>query len=429
MAAAVLAVVMGLTLLGGCTPNVKQSLAETVTAFYEQVADGNNPYGSFGAAPLWPNLPVDTPQMISAEVETVADEARDGKWLVRAELQVGTGDRTVALIEETSWVREGDNWVLTTVAAAGAEFAGWSGSSEAVAGLLAFEHEGRVWWLDTGSGQMAQVVNPENNAGDGEQALHIDEWAPDGSGLLVYSEGATYWYSLAAGGIAKVADTGNYGGVAWSKDGRYGLVDHGTDVIRTVEVFSVAEGKVTDRLAAYGALWSPDGAIVIGEPARVTPEWPAGDGSSFSVVRIEIKQDPSGLTVLEPTTLAAGTSTSLYRPGGYGRDGELYYTQTELNDGGEVVTWYRWDEEAREGVRQTEPPVLDTSEGRPTVQVPSQLGGPRDVRVEVSEDGRWGVFGATEGDMGNGIYLIDLTAPSTWTRIVAGTNPRWMAGQ
>lgn len=420
--AGVLLTVMVLVALSSCGPNLSQSLTDTVTAFYSQVARGNNPYGTYNAAPLWPKLPVDAPQIAKAEVKNVADAAQDGKWIVQAELEVTAGEAKVSVTEETSWVREGNAWVLTGVRLANAQMAQWpEGPGQ---GLLAFEHRGRVWLVDTKTGSVSQLANPETGTVDGDSPLYVDEWAPNGSGLLLYTENAAYWYRPATGNMAKVADTGNYGGVTWSNDGKYGLIDWGTDVIRTLEVFDVTAGKVIGRLAAYGALWSPDGDMIIAKPEPVTPEWPAGDGSSFSLARAMIRIVSGAPTVLTET-LVPGTSTAMFRPEGYGRDGTLYYTQTELRNDTEVVTWWKWDAEAKQGTRVWSRPALEVPEGPATVRVPSQLNEPRTTRVEVSGGGRWGFFSATEGQMEAGIYLIDLTAPANWQRVFAGSSPRW----
>jgi hypothetical protein len=419
-----------------------EALREVARTFYQNAVAGPQPYEQHSGArvtPSWWQLPLDQQRLVSGEIISVDPVSGSRDLKVVARVTAGAGEQTIVYHEETLWRYTDGAWRLLSagvgfVAGSQMTLPGWTagGARQTGGGLVAWQFGREVWVLDPATGALQRLVEPaEANAA--QPGLYVVGWSPSGSALLLTSEDAAYFWRPAnsigsAWQLVQICRIGNLGGAFWSPDGRYLALDLGTDVVRTVEIIDVASAQRIGTLTTFGTVaWAGDGSFLLYDtPETVAPPLPAHDGasSSFAIARIA-----NGAVTTE--IVARGTTQYWYSVGGFGRDGQIHYKAERITRGpGQTAqTWYRWDLETRTATALPtgQRPTLETAPEAATITLPSGLsaGGAARVRVAVSEEGRWGAFAAQAGELGSGIYLIDLTAPTTYVRVAKGSSPQW----
>ncbi|MBS4021893.1 MAG: WD40 repeat domain-containing protein [Dethiobacter sp.] len=111
-------------------------------------------------------------------------------------------------------------------------------------------------------------------------------------------------YNFKTGDYKIVGDNAIIGIVEWSPNGRYLVLDRGTYIWRSIEIYDVLTDTLTPvKMPIGGYRWSPDGnRLLVGIEELVDPPTPAGEGESSSAAVIDLEGNLDLQIVFQGTT-------------------------------------------------------------------------------------------------------------------------------
>jgi hypothetical protein len=259
-------------------------------------------------------------------------------------------------------------------------------------------------------------------------------WSPDGRTLAYVlredappEPGQVMLYSLDSASTSPLAlnitDERFYqtlGQIAWSPDGRYLLLDHGTSMVRGAYVVEAATGKAIHNLGVIGrAYWSPDGGrLVLGIRQPLEVQHPDELGDAVSLAVLEIGQQ-------EPRVILVGAYDSSFFPRAWLPDGRVLYDRFDWEGDTPAAAPTRWtiDPDAGGEPQPAEdiPLAFDEDTLKALLPPDFQEGA---WNLSLSADGRWLLF--RRGDWPEiGVYLFDRETGGEPGLLSYGTEPSW----
>jgi hypothetical protein len=210
------------------------------------------------------------------------------------------------------------------------------------------------------------------------------------------------------------------GEIAWSPDGRYLLLDHGTSMARGAYVVEAATGKAIHNLGVIGrAYWSSDGKrLVLGIRQPLEELHPDELGDAVSLAVLEIGQR-------EPRVILEGTYESSYLPRAWLPDGRVLYERFDWEGDAPAGAPTRWTIAPDTG-GEPQPAAyipLAFDEGALRALLPSEFQEGA-WYLSLSAEERWLLF--RRGDWPEmGVYLFDREAGGAPDLLAYGTEPTW----
>ncbi|MFL7791175.1 MAG: hypothetical protein AB8I69_03470 [Anaerolineae bacterium] len=210
------------------------------------------------------------------------------------------------------------------------------------------------------------------------------------------------------------------GEIAWSPDGRYLLLDHGTSMSRGAYVVDASTGKAVHNLSVIGrAYWAPDGKrLVLGirQPLKEKHTDELGDAISLAVLEIGQR---------EPRVILEGTYESSYSPRAWLPDGRILYDRFDWEGDTPASPATQWtinpDVGGKPQPAEDIPLACDTDALKALLPAEFQS---EAWQLSLSADERWLIF-----RWGNwpeiGIYLLDLEGDEAPELLTYGVDPVW----
>ncbi len=216
-------------------------------------------------------------------------------------------------------------------------------------------------------------------------------------------------------------------GIRWSPNNRYLLAESGTGCIGEDSIFTYPEGKKVISFSVFGGVkWINSNKLIFGEPQRVVPPRPYGNGSGRGLAEIEL---PSGRKK-EVVLATALKDFSLLRVS----DNLIYFSESVVKSNSD---WERldrqkevyWQMDIKNNIKKRIKNRPKTLNEKVAGLLPSKLSEYSIYgAVPHSKFTSWVVFEVRKdfSSKDSNIYIMNVRNPAkTLKRIIAGMHPSW----